>query len=252
MTQQVSEAIIVIESATKQVIEANTICADLLGYSHAELLQMNIYELVSESEKFASALRRIIAEKNSFVGEYLLRHHNGNTLQTQVQISLIGFGTTEKICFAIRNLIPNNSTDKSQARSLTLYKRELFDRQLITAIANAQRSQKILAVMFCKIDFLDDLNLVRGTEQSERLLSALEKRLSSCIRAGDSLVRWQDDKFALLMPQVSELEEIIKIAQRIESSLERSFTLGAILKPRFKAQQELQFILRMEPTQKSY
>ena len=224
VTRQVFEAIILIESATKQVIEVNSVCADLLGYSHAELLQMNIYELVSESEKFASALRRIIAEKKSFEGEYLLRHHNGNTLQTQVQISLIGFGSTEKICFAIRN----NSTDKSQARSLTLYKRELFDRQLLTAIANAQRSQKLLAVMFCKIDFLDDLNLVMGTEQSERLLLAMEKRLGSCIRAGDSVVRWQEDKFALLMPQVSELEEIIKIGQRIESSLERSFTLGAI------------------------
>ena len=220
VTRQVCEAVILIESATKQVIEANTTCADLLGYSHAELLQMNIYELVSESAKFASALRRIIVEKNSFEGEYLLRHHNGNTLQTQVKISLIGFGSTEKICFVIRS----NSTDTQ--RSLTLYKRELFNRQLLTAIANAQRSQKLLAVMFCKIDFLNDLNLVVGTEQSERLLSALEKRLRSCIRAGDSLVRWQDDKFALLMPQVSDLEEIIKIEQRIETSLERSFTLG--------------------------
>ena len=225
VTRQISEGIMLIESATKQVIEANTICADLLGYSHAELLQMNIYELVSESEKFAPALRRIIAEKNSFEGEYLLRCHNGNTLQAQVQISSIGFGSTEKICFVIRNLIPNISTD-NQERSLTVYKRELFNLQLVTAIANAKRSQKLLAVMFCKIDFLNDLNLVVGTEQSEQLLSALEKRLSSCIRAGDSVIRWQEDKFALLMPQVSDIEEITKIGQRIESSLERSFTLG--------------------------
>lgn len=226
VTRQIAEGIILIESATKQVVEANITCADLLGYSHTELLQMNIYELVGESEKFAPALRRTIAEKNGFEGEYLLRQKNGNTFQTQVQMNLIGFGSTEKVCFIIRNSIPNIATNTSQERASNLYKRELFNQQLLTAIANAKRSQKLLAVMFCKIDFLSDLNIVIGAEQSNQLLLTLEKRLSSCLRAGDSVIRWQQDKFALLMTQVSDLEEIIKIAQRIESSLKRSFTLG--------------------------
>jgi len=56
--QQVSEAIIIVESATKQIIKANSACSELLGYSHDELLQMNIYELVAESDKLAQVLHK--------------------------------------------------------------------------------------------------------------------------------------------------------------------------------------------------
>ncbi|MEM7592983.1 MAG: GGDEF domain-containing phosphodiesterase, partial [Cyanobacteria bacterium P01_A01_bin.83] len=110
--------------------------------------------------------------------------------------------------------------------STQVFKRNLFNQQLSTAIANAKRSQKLLAIIFCKLNFLSSTNAAIGDKNSEQLLLALEERLSTCLRAGDSVIRWQLDKFALLLPQVSDIEEITKINQRISQSLKESFALG--------------------------
>jgi len=226
IAEQISEGIILIESATKQIINANSACSELLGYSNAELLQMNIYELVSESDKFALVLRNIVAQKNNFNGEYFLHRKNRSLIQTQVQISTIGLESEETICFVIRNSSSKNIAENEETASSELFKRELFNQQLLTAIANARRSQKLLAVLFCKLDFLPDINATIGAENYEKLLLALEKRLGTCLRAGDTVTRWQEDKFALLLPQVNDVEEVTKITQRINQSTNQSFTLG--------------------------
>ena len=226
ITEKVSEGIILAESATKQIVEANSACSELLGYSNAELLQMNVYELVNESDKFALVLRNIIAEKNDFDGEYLLHHKNRNLIQTQIQISIIRFESAENICFVIRNQSSTSLAENEASISTELFKRELFNQQLLTAIANAKRTQKLLAVLFCQLDFLPDINATIGAENYEKLLLALEKRLGTCLRAGDTVTRWQEDKFALLLPQVNDIEEVTKISQRINQSTNQSFTLG--------------------------
>ena len=226
ITEQISEGIILVESATKQIVEANNACSKILGYSNAELLQMNIYELVNESDKFALVLRNIIAEKNTFTGEYLLHHKNSILIQTQIQMSILGGETKEIVCFVVRSLGSNNIIGAIDRSSNELFKRELFNRQLSTAIANAKRSQKLLAVLFCKLDFLPDINATVGAENYDKLLLALEKRLGTCLRSGDTVIRWKEDKFALLLPQVNDIEEVTKITQRIERSTNQSFTLG--------------------------
>ena len=228
ITRQITEGVMIIDSATKQIIEANCSSSKLLGYSNAELLQMNIYELVSESEKFAPALRTVITDKKGFEGEYLLRHQDNHQLKTVIKLESVDFASNEKICLIIHNSEPISATELERQRSANLYKKELFNQQLLTAIANAKRSQKLLAIMFCQLNFLPDLHATIGAEQSENLLLALEKRLSSCLRAGDSVVRWQEDRFALLLPQVRDVEEITKIVRRIAQSTDYSFTLGEI------------------------
>jgi diguanylate cyclase (GGDEF)-like protein/PAS domain S-box-containing protein len=226
IADQVSEGIMLVESATKQIIEANPACSKILGYSQAELLQMNVYELVDQSEKFALVIRSIIAENNNFEGEYYLRHQSGNLVPTQVQISIIKFASEESICLIIRHSGVKITLDAVEQVSSELFKRELFNQQLLTAIANAKRSQKLLAVIFCKLEFLPDINVSIGAENYDKLLLALEKRLGTCLRAGDTVVRWQEDKFALLLSQVGDIEEVTKITQRINQSTHQSFTLG--------------------------
>ncbi|MEM9506609.1 MAG: EAL domain-containing protein [Cyanobacteria bacterium P01_E01_bin.35] len=226
IVQQVSDGVLIVESATKQVVEANSFCSELLGYSSEELLQMNIYELVAESEKLAIVLRKVIAERNGFEGEYFWLQKNNNIVKSQVTASLIGSGADEKICFIIHNLAVPNPTAITYQASGQVFRRDLFNQQLATAIANAKRSQKLLAIMFCKLDFLSDINATIGAANSDQLLLALEERLSTCLRAGDTVVRWQEDKFALLLPQVSDIEEITKINQRISESIKQSFSLG--------------------------
>ena len=224
---RVAEGIIIIESTTKQIIEVNAACSDLLGYSNSQLLQMNIYELVDESEKFAIILRKVIADRHSFCGECLLRDKNENLIEARIEIDLVETRNQEKIYAIVHNLATRKYPSKTAQNSSTdLSIRNNFNQQLSTAIANAKRSQKLLAVMFCKINLSPDIRNSLGAEQSDRLLSTSGERLSSCLRFGDAAIRWQEDKFAILLPQVNDIEEVARIEQRMRNSLGRSFTLN--------------------------
>ena len=230
VSQHIAEGIILIEPATKQIVEVNPACSNLLGYSSEELLQMNIYELCSASEQFSGILQKVIISKNGFWGECLLRHQNGQAIKTIVKINLISVKSKETVCLIIESLERENKLleENSKTYISPLNEKERFKQQITTAIAIAQRSQNLLAVAFCKLYFLPDITANIGVEKTQELIHNLSKRLSTSLRSGDTVIHWQKDKFALLLPQIDSIDEIAKINQRIKESIEQSFKLGSI------------------------
>ena len=225
IVEQITEGIILVDSSTKQIIEANQATFNLLGYIQEELLAMTVYDLSLESDKFAAILQKIIAEKSNFFGEFLLSHKNGSTVNVNLKIDLISSKLTDKLCLVLYHQSEQKHPSEN-ILAVDLAKRDIFNKQLLTAIANAKRNQKLLAVMFCQLNFLPDIRDTIGIQKTNQLLANLGERLSTCLRSGDTVIHWQEDKFALLMPQISGIEEVAKISQRIQNSIEQSFKIG--------------------------
>ena len=225
--QHTRDGIILVEPTTKQIVEVNNACSELLGYTSDRLLKMNIYELLYDSEQFSSTLQRIIAEKSSFSGECLLHHETGESVKFQVQINLANSGDKEIICLILNNRGKNQLLDSNNQKTseLNLSAKDVFKQQVVTAIANAARSENLMAIMFCKLYFSPNIRENLGSQKSAELLSTLGKRLNSCIRSGDTVIHWEDDKYALLMPQINSIDEIARINKRIKQSVQQSFRL---------------------------
>ncbi len=47
--------------------------------------------------------------------------------------------------------------------------------------------------------------------------------MTSCIRAGDTATRWGSDEFVLLLPQIKNTEDTVKLAQRVLKTLQHPF-----------------------------
>jgi diguanylate cyclase (GGDEF)-like protein/PAS domain S-box-containing protein len=228
INRHITAGIILVEANTKQIVEVNYAGSELLGYSSDQMLQMNIYEISCASEKFSAILQRVIAEKIVFWGECLLRHQNGQAVKIQVKIDLVNSGTKEIICLVINSFDRQElaNTDEQKISQIEKPTKDVFKQQIVTAIANAKRSENLMAIMFCKLYFFPDIRANLGAEKSQELLSSLGKRLNSCVRSGDTVIHWQDDTYALLMPQMSAIDEVAKINKRIKQSVEQSFKLG--------------------------
>ena len=91
----------------------------------------------------------------------------------------------------------------------------LFSEQLFTALALAKRNQYPLAVL--SIDLKDEQ---RHLSDSNQLLLHFIERVKSCLRSGDVFARWQDNQFAILLPQINQVESAAKVSQRILAALE--------------------------------
>lgn len=127
-------------------------------------------------------------------------------------------------------------TEQSQAEEKIRYQalhdlltalpnRMLFSEQLSSALANANKHQGMLAVMFMDLDRFKTINDTLGHDVGDQLLQGVAQRLRSCLRETDTVARWGGDEFTLLLPQITDVKDATKLAQRILEALRPAFNL---------------------------
>lgn len=103
--------------------------------------------------------------------------------------------------------------------------RTLLGEKLNLALQNAHRRGSLFALMFLDLDHFKIVNDTLGHAIGDRLLQAVVKRLSSCLREGDTIARWGGDEFIILLPNISRAKDAAAIAQRILEVLQGDFDL---------------------------
>jgi diguanylate cyclase (GGDEF)-like protein len=104
--------------------------------------------------------------------------------------------------------------------------RVFFNKQLGIALSNAKRNQNLMAIMFLDLDGFGKINQELTHPVADLLLQSFSRRLSACLRAGDTLARWGGDEFIILLPQIRNAEDTISLAQRILSELKQPFEIA--------------------------
>lgn len=103
--------------------------------------------------------------------------------------------------------------------------RALFQNRLQQAIAQAKRSERLLAVFFLDLDRFKVVNEALGHQTGDRLLKAATKRLAACITADDVIARLGGDEFALIQTQVAHVNDATALAQQLIDAFSRPFLL---------------------------
>jgi len=103
--------------------------------------------------------------------------------------------------------------------------RILFNDRVSLALANAYRSQELLAVVFLDLDRFQAINDTLGHAIGDQMLQLVAKRLSHCLRDGDTIARWGGDEFTLLLPYISCAEDAVRVAQRLLKALSEPLRL---------------------------
>ena len=103
----------------------------------------------------------------------------------------------------------------------------LLDR-LEQAIQHYQRRKgEHFAILFLDLDHFKVINDSLGHLVGDRLLVAIARRLEKCQRAGDTIARLGGDEFVILLENIREMEEAIKVAERIHQTLSQPFILDS-------------------------
>lgn len=100
--------------------------------------------------------------------------------------------------------------------SLTsLPNRFMFSNILRIALESARRHTRKLAVLFIDLDRFKNINDTLGHEAGDILLKEMATRLKHCLRASDIVGRLGGDEFVILIPEVEDVEQIAKVAQKL-------------------------------------
>ena len=137
-----------------------------------------------------------------------------------------------------------NARMVDQVRFLAFYdsltrlpNRVLFKERLAHVLARAERGRKLVGICFLDVDHFSRINDTLGHEMGDRLVQEVAARLTTCIRRGDSVARYGEepaieiarlggDEFTVMLPDLDEAQDAVRVARRILDSFAQPFRLG--------------------------
>lgn len=100
-------------------------------------------------------------------------------------------------------------------------------RRLLERSKHAQQEFRF-AVLFLDFDRFKRVNDSLGHHAGDELLVAIGRRLTDCLRPGDTVARLGGDEFAIVLDRLRDVSEAIRVAERVHQMLRDPFPLHGI------------------------
>jgi diguanylate cyclase (GGDEF)-like protein len=104
--------------------------------------------------------------------------------------------------------------------------RILLEDRLAMALAGQRRMGSVLAVLFCDLDHFKLVNDTFGHDGGDDVLITTATRLTSAVRATDTVSRLGGDEFVVLCPDLSSEAELTDVVERIVQLLSEPLDIG--------------------------
>ncbi len=224
-------------AADGRIVSINQYGAEALGYSKQELMYQDFSTVVYEEDRdyFQQLFASIFREK-LVIAEAELRkvRKDGSIIWERQRSQLISNNDGEPVEL---RMICRDITERKQVEeqlrqnafhdALTgLPNRVLFIERLEQAIGHTQRHKEYLfAVLFLDLDRFKVVNDSLGHLTGDRLLIEIAGRLKLCLRHSDTVARLGGDEFTILLPDIEDSSDAVRVAERIKEELQLAFAL---------------------------
>lgn len=104
----------------------------------------------------------------------------------------------------------------------------IFDR-LVHALAQAERSKRMLAVCYLDLDGFKPVNDNYGHQAGDLLLKEIASRMQASVRANDTVGRLGGDEFVLLLADLERVEEYQVVVERLMDAINQPISLSELV-----------------------
>lgn len=103
---------------------------------------------------------------------------------------------------------------------------QLLEDRLEQVMYRAQRDKNMVGLLFIDLDRFKEVNDTYGHDIGDQLLIQVAVRLSSCLRATDTLSRKSGDEFVAVISDVNEISNITLVAEKFLQEICEPFKLS--------------------------
>jgi len=206
----------------------------VISHLTPSVIEQNRKQLIQRYIIIALPLVLILALVCWWLAVVRLKHHKANLalIESQKTLEWKVLKRTE----ALQHEVLERKKIEEKLRHMATYdgltgipNRELFMDRLQHAIAISRRHKNdLLALFFIDLDGFKAVNDTYGHEAGDQLLKQVSYRLSHTIRESDTLGRLGGDEFVILLQELGQQKDAIKIANTVLMNLQRDFNLDGV------------------------
>ena len=158
---------------------------------------------------------------------YERRRRNGTVLEIR-SVPLPGGGLVQTHTdITLRTLAEERIRHAARHDVLTsLPNRVVLAERLAAALSGAHEAGTGVAVMVLDLDRFKRVNDTLGHAAGDELLRLAADRMRSVVRDSDTLARMGGDEFALVVPEIRDVDLVIAIAERLRDTIREPYSLA--------------------------
>ncbi|MSP12226.1 MAG: EAL domain-containing protein [Chloroflexi bacterium] len=104
--------------------------------------------------------------------------------------------------------------------------RSLFQILVGRSLADAQRHERLGAILFLDLDRFKNINDTLGHATGDQLLKAVAARLTGVLRQNDTVARIGGDEFTILIEEIEQPQDATLVAEKLLNTLAEPFDLA--------------------------
>lgn len=219
-------------------IKVNSSLCEMVGYSERELLATN-FQAITHEDDLPNMMLQIATMLEGKLSTYQMelryKHKRGHVVWILLSVTMIRDSLTDSVnlVFQIQDI-----TDRKRAEERLLHEafhdvltglpnRALFmDHLKLSVERGKRREDRLFAVLFLDLDRFKIINDSLGHMVGDQLLVGIARRLEICLRPGDTVARLGGDEFTVLLEDLTNVAEVIEVAERLQKALTLPFNLN--------------------------
>lgn len=224
------------------ILRVNRAFTEITDYSAQDAIGQTPHLLSSgrHDAAFYTALWDGLASTGSWRGEIWNRRKGGEVFPQWLTVTAVkddaGLATHYVASFTditLRKTAADRITRLAFYDPLTdLPNRRLLMNRLAQALSAGARHQRQGALMFIDLDHFKTLNDTLGHDQGDLLLVQVARRLTACIRDGDTVARLGGDEFVVMLEDLSECapdaaNQAEAVGEKILAAFNQPYQLGS-------------------------
>jgi diguanylate cyclase (GGDEF)-like protein/PAS domain S-box-containing protein len=231
-----------ITSPEKGWIEVNDALCTTLGYTRDELTRMTWAELTYPEDlapDLAQFNRVLACEINSYTLDKRFIHKDGHLVYTRLAVSYVRKldGSVDYVVAMVDD-ISAAKAHQSQLEHMAhfdaltnLPNRVLLADRLHQAMAQAQRRQQQLAVVYLDLDGFKAINDHYGHEAGDQMLITMAQHMKAALREGDTMARMGGDEFVAVLTDLEDMSAGVPLLNRLLTAAALPVKLGHLSLP---------------------
>ena len=218
------------------IVDCNEAACRMNGYTREELIGQPVDILHVDSYGMSDKKKNLekLREQPISISEFTHRRKDGTVFPVEIVKNLIVLNGKEMIVGIDRDITERKKAEetiKYQAYYDLLTKlpnKILLNDRLTFALAHAHRGGNVMSVIFLDLDRFKKINDTLGHDVGDQVLKTIAERLEACMREGETVARFGGDEFIILLPEVSRVSEVTRLAQDILDLFKQPLILSGI------------------------